>query len=760
MNYTFKEALKILKELNFHKFNAKSSGESLLMHSFNTYFLVSKLVKYIPNLTEDDKLKLKIASLLHDYGKTSTEFQEKLHGAHKIKEIDIPTLKDVILKIKQFSSKDLDDIIYIIENHHSIDLEKVTSERCRLTRIVSICDSIVSNQSINEEIINLVRTLIDTLDYECCLVELIEHPISSYIIGAFDNIYNRQGIEPILFAKNGTVFIKKKDVNLPSPEEINKFLNEQIQDEFGSKGILKLNDSNNRIYTNDSAFLDLAAVPTKFIDIAAEEVERRLINLKKKDSWTTEKEKVYLLGRVCGTVYNSLFELLEPSTSKITMPHIEKAPFSRSLGGRADDKTVGFIENKYGKNLSYKIILKSILEEFKDKIVTNQKANASPYDVRDLLVKVKSFQQDKIDVQTEAKNDYNQYWEKNPISVCRTCHTFKQEIATAALFPGSDLGGKTDVFYTDLMRLSPEFKDRGGVCKWCRLWFMLLKNKTGNQMYKLCIYPHSLFGRIDWGEMFEDTNIISIGDSLENYIYPHIAVIGLSGKTYGDFISQLVKKKLLDKLYDNGLRGKVISTLIDTSTCLFDCGSIKIAASQYPLFKPILDNIKGNVGSNVYAFSIKSIESNKYSWGQLIKTNKVNNDPRDNEVVNMVREMGTQTGLSFLNNIWIGGTSENRISNAEKVIRRINETLRKLKDKEKTEIVIDAMVAIGRKVVLSTRNFQDWGDKRRQDEIDALRLLSEKLYEYREKSSERTELIRAMSCYLGYIPYTIEGGSK
>jgi hypothetical protein len=629
---------------------------------------------------------------------------------------------------------------------------------------------VVSSPDITEEIINSINGLIDSVEYECFAIELMNHPISSYMIGAFDYIFKKNEVNPILFSKNGTIYMKKKNQENPAIEEVNRFLNQKINDEFSSKGILQFDNRNVRIYTNPKDFLLLASNINKFLGVANEEISRRLSSFKRRKDWNEKTEKVYLLGRVCGSVHNSLIKTIsdlakELSTSdkdKILekLKTKEKVPFAANLGGRADEKSVESVENVYGKDKSYKKILELILKKFSEEINIITKS-FSGHDVTDLMIKDSRYHDlGNTDIQKEAGSDYDSYWNKNPIDVCRVCHTFKQEPTSAALFPASDLGGGKDVFLTDLMRRSPEFKNKGGVCKWCKLWFMLLKIKTENRIHKLCIFPHALFGRIEWDNVFDPGQTIGIGmPKEENYIYPHVAVIGLSGKRYADFISQAVRNKILDKLFEYGLRGKVFSTLGEPSFYLFDCGGIKIRADEYTLFKPILENVNLGKGANNYALAIKSLKSNKYSWGYLIKTGKLNNNPRDGNVIAMVKEMGEQTGLSFLKNIWVGGKSpENRISNAEKIVRRMNETLRKLKDKEKKDVVIDAMVSIGRKVAVSTREFRDWANERRRNEVDALKKMAEKLYEYKENGAQRTELVRAMTCYLGYIPYTI--GSK
>ncbi|MBT9145455.1 MAG: hypothetical protein DDT42_01326 [candidate division WS2 bacterium] len=763
-----------LQSVEFHKYNAKSNGESLLIHSFNVYFLAQKISRYMTGLTPNDIAKIEIASLLHDYGKTYPEFQSKLYGPHKLKDGDIQSIKDSISReVNGLDNSDIEDIIYIIQNHHSVNLEKANSDRGRLTRIVSICDTAVSNDELTQNTINSLYGLVDSVEYELLAVELIEHPISSYVIGAFDFVYKSNGIEPILFTKDGTLFIKKKDQSLPPLLDVNKFLNAQITSLTFEGGGVILNNTNNRIYRNPEDFLRLVSQLDKFVEEVTQEVNRRLAAFKKyqKDKWTEEAEKIYLYGRVCGWVHDSIIDILkekfrqksnEPkgddkSNWKDKLGKINKEKLTpKGGGGFADKTTVKFIQDKYGEGKSYTLVLRSILEIFSSDI--KDAMDEENYDTKDLLVNDTVLNsQSEIDVQEHAKKDYNKYWNRDPTNVCRVCHNFNQIKTTAALFPTSELGGKTDVFYTDLMRRSPELKEGGGICKWCLLWFILLKTKTGNRIYKLCIHPHGVFGRIDWDDIFDPDQIIRIGISRENYIYPHVAITGLSGQNYSSFISQVVRNNgngdsILQKLYENGLRSKVISTMIEPSTRLFECGGVSIDSAEYDLLRIVIENVIASRTTNNFSLVIRAMKQKDkrgkdfpYAWGTLIKTNKLK------EEKDMIKELGEKTGLSFLGAVWIDGSGDIKVSNAEKVVRRVNETLRKLKDTESKDVIIDAMVAVGLKVAISTRDFKTWQDERRQAEIDAFKRMAEKLYEYKDNSAQRTELVRSMAYYLAYV---------
>ncbi len=445
----------ILRKIGFHKFNAKSNGESLLIHSYNTFFLVQKLVNYrsnqnyIQGLTIEDIIKVEVAALFHDFGKMYPEFQKQLHGPHKLKDSDIPRIKDIITtEIKAVEKSYLDDIIYIIQNHHNVDPEKATNNLRRLTRIVSICDNIVSSGEISQSAINSLNGLIDSIEYEIFAIELINHPISSYVIGTFDYVYTKQGIEPILFAKNGTLFIKKKNQPLPSLSEINEVLNVQIiaLTIEGEGGIFKFDNTNNRIYTNPTHFLQLAADPELFIQKVDQEVQRRLAGFAKKDGWTEKSERIYLLGRVCGWIHDSFIDILreklkersslsDDNHRKVFLDAINKMEFiDKGKGGFANESSASFIEKQYGKDQSYQLILKKILEIFKTSVDAVLKHD--DYNIQDLLITSSNYKiSPDWDVQKDAKRDYENYWNKIPTNTCRVCHSFPQITTTDCIIP-------------------------------------------------------------------------------------------------------------------------------------------------------------------------------------------------------------------------------------------------------------------------------------------------------------------------------------
>jgi hypothetical protein len=115
----------------------------------------------------------------------------------------------------------------------------------------------------------------------------------------------------------------------------------------------------------------------------------------------------------------------------------------------------------------------------------------------------------------------------------------------------------------------------------------------------------------------------------------------------------------------------------------------------------------------------------------------------------MVEELAEKTGLAFLRDIWIGG--KNRVDSAGKVIRGMNETLRRLKDGEDHASLIDAMTAKGLHLAISTREGRYRPVENREREERALRLAAEKMLVYRDQTYRRTELVRAMIYTLAYF---------
>lgn len=84
MGLTPERALDFLRECEFHLFQAKSWNESLFIHSFSAYSLVNNVLPFTQVYTESDKELMRWAALLHDYGKTSANWQKARRGPHKV----------------------------------------------------------------------------------------------------------------------------------------------------------------------------------------------------------------------------------------------------------------------------------------------------------------------------------------------------------------------------------------------------------------------------------------------------------------------------------------------------------------------------------------------------------------------------------------------------------------------------------------------------------------------------------------------------
>ena len=783
MALTPENALKMLKSLDFHLYYAKSSNEGLLIHSFNAYSLVNESLRFTQLYSEADKELMRWAALLHDYGKTSPNWQRVKHGAHRVSPGGIKyeeLLRILDQGIKQYSAdlltaSDIDGILFIIEFHHGSGRGASTPSRNRMKDVVSDCDRAVSQSRISEDLIHTLNTFIDTVRYRLFTVELIEHPISPLVIGAFDYVLSETGrIWPLLYSSSSTLFVAENGAPLPSLDEINSFLNDQVGK---GKGILRYYGGNARIYTDGSSFLELASDPEDFVAQATTSsndycTRKRKAAEKQPDSWSDAEEEIYLYGRVCGITYNTILDLCDAS----------KKEYPRAClmaGGFAGSVTVKSMQllGKRKSNASYEQTLRNILTDLKPLIDKKLGADSKPletgdviprYDVRDLLVPDTSVypSEKPINLKADAQKDYERYWNKDPLTVCPTCNHFGQGNISAAAFPRSPLGGTLEVFYTGHMReVKKEGPEGRGVsfCSWCAKWWELMSTDADGkrQLYHFCVMPHHLFARLEWREILQPdvsgglVELGSPGTVSASGVYPHIAMLHLPGQERGDLLEKLMadpsrgEEQIIDRLYQYGLKGAIITTNPVSSRHLLTCGSVRVDSAEWPLLRRALRLL--NSAKRPYAKAIRALQRSPFAFGTFLADKSIPiTKKNEKEIRKMVNELAEKTGLTFLTEIWVGG--KDRIASAGKVIRGMNETLRCLKDKEDAATILDAMTAKGLHLALSTRNdnFHSKED-RRQKEKAALRQTAEKLFNYKDQSYRRTELVRAMIYMLGYF---------
>lgn len=204
---------------------------------------------------------------------------------------------------------------------------------------------------------------------------------------------------------------------------------------------------------------------------------------KRPDTWSDEQEEEYLYGRVCGTTYNTLLDLCDAPKEKYLKACL-------MAGGRYGKVTVESLElfgvrkNNAAYDQTLRNVLKRLQPLIQEKLQTNLGQSQpgatiqSPrYDARDLLVPdTSAYPPAKaLDPKSEALEDYERYWSREPLQVCPSCAQFAQGNVTAAAFPQlSPLGGTVEVFYTGYMRrVKKEGPDQRGVsfCDWCSKWW-------------------------------------------------------------------------------------------------------------------------------------------------------------------------------------------------------------------------------------------------------------------------------------------------
>jgi hypothetical protein len=230
--------------------------------------------------------------------------------------------------------------------------------------------------------------------------------------------------------------------------------------------------------------------------------------------------------------------------------------------------------------------------------------------------------------------------------------------------------------------------------------------------------------------------------------------MALRGKDRQSLLRELVAdpergdEQIIDRLYRYGLKGAVIVTNPVSSRHLLTCGSIAIDAAQWPVLRTALRLL--NSARRTYARAITALQHSPYAFGTFLADGSIRvTKDTEKEVQRMVTELAERTGLAFLRDIWIGGKDRDRVDSAGKVIRGMNETLRRLKDGEDDPSLIDAMAAKGLHMALSTR--KGLPSRNGDQEETALRLAAEKLLRYRNQTYRRTEVVRAMIYTLAYF---------
>lgn len=783
MALTLEKALDFLREHDFHLYHAKSWNESLLIHSFTAYSLVHHVLPFTQLYTEKDKELMRWAALLHDYGKTAANWQRVKRGRHKVslgdmKYEELRSLLEAGIKRHSaalLSAADIEDILFIIEFHHGSGRTASTPERNRMKDVVSECDQAVSQPRISERLIRTINSIIDTVRYRLFTVEMIDHPIAPLVIGAFDYVLSETGkIKPLLYSATSTLYLGDVNTPIPSLDDVNLFLNSQI---VQTRGTVRYDDSNSRIYTDERNFLELASDPERFVTETAGYANNYCARKQKfaqrnPDQWSAEREEIYLYGRVCGTTYNTLLDLCD-------VPKDTRERACLMAGGRHGPITVKSLEilGLRKRNASYEQTLLEIvktLQPYVNKKLTSFSKEKSDqpgenlrYDVRDLLVPDMSVYPSAkpLNPKAEALRDYERYMKKEPLDVCPACHHFTQGNMTAAAFPQSPLGGTVEVFYTSYMRLvKKEGSEKRGVsfCEWCSKWWDLIATnaEVERHMYHFCVMPHHLFARLDWREILQPASAAELvelgspGTLSGSGVYPHVAMLSLRGRDREALLKELVadqdraEEQILDRLYKYGLRGSTIVTNPVSSRYLLTCGSTTIDTSEWPVLRRPLRLL--NSARRTYTAAVRSLQQSPYAFGTFLATGAIPITAKtEKEVKEMVQDLAEKTGLSFLAEIWIG--SKNRVENAGKVIRGMNETLRRLKGKEDDLSLIDAMVGKGLHLALSTRQGYFRSKENQPKEHAALRQTAEKLLKYKDQTYRRTELVRAMIYTLAYF---------
>lgn len=336
--------------------------------------------------------------------------------------------------------------------------------------------------------------------------------------------------------------------------------------------------------------------------------------------------------------------------------------------------------------------------------------------------------------------------------------SLRREMSRQRRFHRTRLSVERSRSFTTHMRLiKKEGAASRGVsfCDWCAKWWDLIAvdTKGKRHLYYVCVMSHHLFARLDWREILHPELGIPLlelgapGTVSGSVVYPHVAVLSLKGRDRETLLQELTadsnrgEEQILDRLYPYGLKGAVIVTTPTDSRSLLTCESISVGTEEWPILRRALRLLTS--AKRPYASAIRALQQSPYAFGTLLADGSIRVTRESQpEVQQMGQEIAEKTGLTFLADIWIGG--RDREDSASKVIRGMNETLRRLKGKEDDASLMDAMVAKGLHLAISTREGKWRSRENRPKEEAALKRAAEKLLRYKDQTYRRTEVVRAM----------------
>lgn len=213
-------------------FIAKSSGEMLWAHHYAVWSIVKKLAEYIPRFqNEPEELELiELAALVHDIGKMRSEWQDaiimgKTPPPHKASEKQIASYLTKHLSEGKVNAEFIKAVTDIARPHHGPsekDLAEIDlSSAGFFTQLLTAADWMASMEMINGRVVAEFANLFEAF---CKLtyaeVSRFPSPMTYVLLSVLDECYGDQGFKPLLFSRNGAVFVSPTTALPPNPDEV------------------------------------------------------------------------------------------------------------------------------------------------------------------------------------------------------------------------------------------------------------------------------------------------------------------------------------------------------------------------------------------------------------------------------------------------------------------------------------------------------------------------------------------------------------
>jgi hypothetical protein len=215
--------IKALYSMGFEKKPAKSEPleyESLFSHSLNSYSVLKVLLDQISNelgIHEEDRKRILVAALLHDFGKEKIELGKE---SHKLAQDEFKTLCEKLIEfVPEMKTEDLNKIysIYIAsQGHHgeitgkeALKAEKGSIYALSLVKTadwlssIDRPDSYIPFESLPWNPKNL-------LDFEYYVFDNIRGLLTLKLHKVINRVFTENGLIPIAYFPNGTLYIVKK----------------------------------------------------------------------------------------------------------------------------------------------------------------------------------------------------------------------------------------------------------------------------------------------------------------------------------------------------------------------------------------------------------------------------------------------------------------------------------------------------------------------------------------------------------------------